>query len=178
MTEVHEAVKALKGRLADTDGGFLTDVEVSRQFLRTLVEYAEGHLTDEPVRPFKLGDKVQEICDDIGDDKPVGIVVEMTELGQHVKLENTRHAGRKLFYYDEEIEPFGTTPEPTFGLHQKVELTVETSFMGTPLPKGKQGTIIQAYGPNEHHHEYEVAFSDENGSWSLAFDSHELKAVV
>lgn len=176
-TSAREAAKAVRDTLNDTNAN-VDYVTIHRAELTTVLEYAEAQLGGEPKRPFKVGDKVQEICDETGDDKPVGTVVEMGALGQHVMLENTRHSGRKLYYYDNEIELYVETPEPKFELHQKVELLIETAFMGTPLPKGKQGTIIEVYGPNEHHHEYEVVFNDENGSWSLAFDGHELKPVL
>ncbi len=112
----------------------------------------------EPERLFKLGDKVQEVTDD--DEKPWGYVIEERELGQFVKLENTRHAGRKLLYYDDEVVTFVEPSKFTTG--QKVR----------ELVHGETGSVLF-----EHDGKYEVLFQKNYGSMSLSFVPDMLEAA-
>lgn len=115
-------------------------------------------LPPEPERLFKLGDKVQEITDDT--EQPWGYIIEERELGQFVKLENTKHAGRKLLYYDDEIEPFA---EPSkFVRGAKVR----------ELVNGNVGTVLL-----EVNGSYEVIFQKNYGTVGLTFGPDMLEAA-
>lgn len=172
--KVKEAVGHLRGRLADTDGGFLTDVEVSRQLLRTVVEYAEERLAGVRERPFKVGDRVQEVCDDT--EKPVGTVTEMGSLGQYVVLDSGRYANRRIYYYDNEIEPYDEPAvKPKFRLGQKVETLKEIQVRGMVVKAGTVGIVMEITPLRTH--EFEVLFSGSLGTYSFGFDADELKEV-
>lgn len=172
----NEAVAKLKD-LIKRDGIFKEHtVVVFTSTLRDVVAYVEeleAKVPAEPERVFKLGDKVQEITD--AAEKPWGYVIEERELGQFVKLENTNHAGRKLLYYDDEIVPFGDAPESKFKVGQKVA-TLETIQVNRSVIKaGTVGTVIAVDAVRMH--EFEVAFTGAQGTFSFGFDADELKAV-
>lgn len=136
-------------------------VSITVQHAADLLDYIaelETKVPAEPVRAYKLGDKVQEVTDD--EDKPWGYVTEMRESGQYVRLENTRHVGRKLLYFDDEIEPFVEAPAFTIG--QKVR----------ERTSGSVGTVLF-----ENNGKYEVMFQKNFGSMSLPFYAEQLEAV-
>lgn len=103
MTNIIESIAYLKARLADTDGGFLTDVEVDRGHLRTVVESLEKVVKEVA---FKVGDVVREV----GESEPTGEVIQVTE-GPHekgylVKLYNPPRTAnfKAITYYEDEME--------------------------------------------------------------------------
>lgn len=167
-----EAVKAVRDTLNDTNAN-VNYVTLHRAELEIVLEFAETCLSGVPVRTFKVGDKVQEICDDTGDELPVGTVLSLSATGMHVLLENTRHAGRKLFYYDNEVEAFGEKPEPAFGIGQKVELVDGFNGHGFIVTAGFEGTVREINDDGT----FEVIFSTKSGTMGMRFAEADLKAV-
>lgn len=117
MGDINEAVAYLRERLNDTDGGFLTDVEVGRGSLRTVVDWAEANIErlkalEALVKdvPFKVGDVVREV----GEEEPTGEIIKISDVhGEQaclVKLytEVPRYNGcastKSITYYGDEIE--------------------------------------------------------------------------
>jgi len=183
MSKGKEAVAFLKDSLTEYSNEEVTFVNTTDlRGALAYVEELEAKVPAGPVRPFKVGDKVQEICDETGDEKPVGTVVDMGTEGQLVSLENTRHKGRKLFYFDNEIEPYAAVSETTFKVGQKVE-TTETIQQNKMIVKaGTVGTVVEVrdkYERMRQHKttEFEVMFSGGQGTFSFGFDADELKAV-
>lgn len=104
MENASKALAYLKGRLADTDGGFLMDVEVDRAKLREVVDRLEKL---EPLMKsvrFEEGDIVREV----GQEDPTGEIIQIKE-GQHetayiVKLYKPSVHFKSITYYEDEIE--------------------------------------------------------------------------
>lgn len=104
MENASKALAYLKGRLADTDGGFLMDVEVDRAKLREVVDRLEKL---EPLMKsvrFEEGDIVREV----GQEDPTGEIIQIKE-GQHetayiVKLYKPSIHFKSITYYEDEIE--------------------------------------------------------------------------
>lgn len=126
----------------------------------------------ETERPFKVDDKVQEICDDSEEVIPWGLVDEMTSMGYYVRMGNTRYVGRRIFYYDEEIEPYAEEPEALFKVGQKVELLQGYSGNGMVLTAGFVGRVKA-----EIDGVYEVVFSTQSGTFGMSFTEDVLKAA-
>lgn len=59
-------------------------------------------------QPFKVGDRVEEICEGELEEVPVGTVVELEDHRGatlfRIKLENTKHAGLEILYWQDEIK--------------------------------------------------------------------------
>lgn len=93
--EVRAAVKALERRIEDTNGGFLTDVEVDRETLRMVLEYANarmGNMISEPDfdAVYEVGETVL-----IGDDFLYNAPQYVGETGEIIKIEE----GSEFPYY-------------------------------------------------------------------------------
>lgn len=174
IEEAKEAVEGLKGSLKEYNNEKVTFVNTTdlREVL-AYVEELEAKVPAEPKRAFKVGDKVQEICDDTGDELPVGTVLSLSATGMHVLLENTRHAGRKLFYYDNEVEAFGEKAEPAFRIGQKVELVDGFNGHGFIVTAGFEGTVREINDDGT----FEVIFSTKSGTMGMRFTEADLKAA-
>lgn len=69
---------------------------------------ALGHMyPKEPEPDFEVGDRVEEVTEEGTDEVPVGTVIELEDHRGAtlfaVKLENTKHAGRRILYWPDEI---------------------------------------------------------------------------
>jgi hypothetical protein len=85
--EVRAAVKKLERRIEDTNGGFLTDVEVDRDTLRMVLEYANAKMgvkiSDlDPLAGYEVGETVL-----IGDDFMENAPQYVGEVGEIVHIE-------------------------------------------------------------------------------------------
>lgn len=141
-----------------SDSPYMT---IGKQHVSEVLAYIaelESKVPAEPVRPFKVGDKVQEVTDD--EDKPWGYVIEVRDNGCSVKLENTKYSGRRLLYFDNEIEPF--VERPLFVAGQKVR-EISSGLVGSVL--------FEAEG------KFEVMFQKNFGTISLPFGPDDLEAV-
>jgi hypothetical protein len=104
MENASKAVKYLRGRLADTDGGFLTDVEVDRAKLREVLDRLEMLEPVAKTAPFEVGDIVREV----GEEELTGEVIQIKE-GQHetayvVRLYKPTVHFKSITFYQNEIE--------------------------------------------------------------------------
>jgi hypothetical protein len=86
--EVRAAVKKLERRIEQTNGGFLTDVEVDRDTLRTVLAYANakmGNMISEfdPEATYEVGERVM-----IGDDFLENAHQYVGEVGEIIKIED------------------------------------------------------------------------------------------
>lgn len=93
--EVREAVRNLEQRIEDTNGGFLTDVEVDRGLLRTVLEYANSKMgakisDADPLAGYEIGERVL-----IGDDFMENAPHFVGEIGEIVHIE----AGSEYPFY-------------------------------------------------------------------------------
>lgn len=107
MENATEALAYLKRRLADTDGGFLTDVEVDRAKLRSVVERLEMLEPVAKTAPFEVGDIVREV----GEEELTGEVIQIKhesegyfETAYLVKLYKPTLHSKSITYYHDEIE--------------------------------------------------------------------------
>lgn len=107
MSSASKALAYLKGRLADTDGGFLTDVEVNRAKLRAVVERLEMLEPVVKTAPFEVGDVVREV----GEEELTGEVIQIKhesegyfETGYLVKLYRPTLYSKSIIYYQNELE--------------------------------------------------------------------------
>ena len=173
MSDIRGAVNAVRDTLNDTNAnvGYVT---VHRAELEIVLDYADEKLGDKPTRPFKVGDKVQEICENIGDDLPVGVIISQSEKGNYVVLESSVMKGRTLLYFDDEIEPYAAVVEAKFKVGQKVEILESIQASGAVVKAGTQGTVVEVDAARMH--EFEVMFSGATGTFSVGFDADELKA--
>lgn len=103
---VTEAVTSLKGRLADTDGGFLTDVEVDRQTLRTVVDWVQARIAEQPGQ-FWVGDKVKlAVSENPDEGEPeIGVIIGRSGLGYRVRPDAGPYSDTKtgLYYGPHEV---------------------------------------------------------------------------
>jgi hypothetical protein len=83
----------------------VTSIAVSREMAREVLDYITSL---EPELPFKVGDRVEEICEGELEEAPVGTV---TALEDHrgvtlfrITLENTKHAGLDILFWPDEIK--------------------------------------------------------------------------
>lgn len=93
--EVRSAVKKLERRIEQTNGGFMTDVEVDRDTLRMVLEYASAKMGSmiselDPDATYKVGEKVL-----IGDDYLENAHQYVGEVGEIIKIEE----GSEFPYY-------------------------------------------------------------------------------
>lgn len=80
-----EAIEYLRDRMDDTDGGFLTDVEVGRHALREALDYIDSLEAKLGIaQTFALGDKVRIVKDTSG---MFGWMV--GHIGEIVKIDDT-----------------------------------------------------------------------------------------
>lgn len=107
MENATEALAYLKRRLADTDGGFLTDVEVDRGKLREVVERLEKLEPLVKSVPFEEGDIVREV----GEEELTGEIIQIKhesggfyEKAYVVKLYRPSVNYKSITYYEDEIE--------------------------------------------------------------------------
>ena len=174
MTE-NDTVAVLKNHITNAQIFGEGTVVIFTDTLEKAVAYMEeleAKISGDPTRPFKIGDKVQEICKETEEVTPWGLVDEMTSLGYYVRMGNTRYVGRRIFYYDEEIEPYVETPEALFKVGQKVELLYGYSGSGIVLTAGFVGTVKAEIGGV-----YEVVFSTQSGTFGMSFSEDVLKAA-
>lgn len=93
--EVRQAVMKLERRIEDTNGGFMTDVEVDRDTLRTVLDYANekmGNMISEPdtTAVYTVGEKVL-----IGDDFLNNAPQHVGEIGEIIMIDPS---GEYRFY--------------------------------------------------------------------------------
>jgi hypothetical protein len=107
VSSASKALAYLKRRLADTDGGFLTDVEVDREKLRSVVERLEMLEPVAKTAPFEVGDIVRAV----GEEEPTGRVIQIKheaegyfETAYLVKLYKPTLHSNSISYYQDEIE--------------------------------------------------------------------------
>jgi len=177
MSDIRGAVNAVRDTLNDTNAnvGYVT---VHRAELEIVLDYADEKLGDKPTRPFKVGDKVQEICENIGDDLPVGVIISQSEKGNYVVLESSVMKGRTLMYFDDEIEPFAAVVEADLAIGDEVEVVAEHMESHGRSLIGDRGTLINIE-PHADTFPYSVAFRMFAGLGSQVryFARTELKKV-